>query len=76
MAETMTSYHACELAEGFGSGEGASEAEQLKAWAYLIKTGQCWTLQGWYGRNAKALIDADIISKDGKIAKHVIRRMK
>ena len=63
----MTSYRACAIAEGFCEGEGASEQEQLEAWAYLIRTGQCWTLQGWYGRNAHALIENGVISKEGVI---------
>jgi hypothetical protein len=62
----MDSYTACSIVEGF-SGEVNTEQEQLEAWAYLIKTGQCWTLQGWYGRNAKALIENGIISKEGEI---------
>jgi hypothetical protein len=62
-----TSYLACAYAEGFGEGECATDEEQLEAWSYLIKTGQCWTLQGWYGRQAKVLIEEGIISKDGTI---------
>jgi hypothetical protein len=60
-----TPYLATAYAEGFCEGEGASTKEQLEAWAYLIKTGLCWQLQGWFGRNASALIEADVISKDG-----------
>jgi len=63
----MTPYLAAAYAEGFCEGEGASEEEQLEAWAYLIKTGQCWSLQGWFGRNAQGLIDDGIISKEGEI---------
>jgi hypothetical protein len=29
--------------------------------------GICWTLQGWYGRCAKELIDAGTISADGAV---------
>jgi len=60
MAEKMTSYMACAIAEGFCEGEDASEEQQTEAWQYLIDTGLCWTLQGWYGRNAAALIEAGI----------------
>jgi hypothetical protein len=62
----MDSYTACSIVEGF-SGEEHTEQEQLEAWSYLIKTGQCWTLQGWYGRAATNLIDGGIISPDGEI---------
>ena len=61
------SYLATAYAEGFCEGEGATEQEQLEAWAYLIKTGQCWSLQGWFGRNAQALIDNGVISREGVI---------
>ncbi len=62
-----TPYLASAYAEGFCEGEDATEEEQLEAWAYLIKTEQCWSLQGWYGRTAKGLIDSGIISKEGNI---------
>lgn len=55
-----TPYLATAYAEGFCEGEGASEAEQLEAWQYLIDTGTCWSLQGWFGRTAQSLIDAGI----------------
>ena len=61
------SYTACAYAEGFCEGAGASAKDQLKAWAYLIKTGQCWSLQGWYGRNARNLIDNGVVSKTGRV---------
>jgi len=60
----MTPYLATGLAEGFE--EGTSE-EKLEAWAYLIKTGMCWTLQGWFGRQAQAMIDRGYINADGEI---------
>ena len=56
----MTSYMTCAITEGFCEGEGASEEDQIQAWQYLIDTGLCWTLQGWYGRTAKHLIDVGI----------------
>lgn len=53
----MTPYLATAIAEGFCEGEGASEAEQLRAWQYLIDIGDCWQLQGWFGRTAAHLIE-------------------
>lgn len=32
--------------------------EELGAWQYLIDTGVCWHLQGWFGRTAKGLIES------------------
>ena len=42
------------------------EAGILQLFAELIKSSMAWTLQGHYGRTAKALIDAECISEDGK----------
>lgn len=33
----------------------------------LIKTGSAWSLQGSYGRQARALIDQGILNKSGDI---------
>jgi hypothetical protein len=63
----FTPYLACAYAEGFCEGEDATDYEQLQAWAYLIKTGQCWGLQGWYGRTATSYIENGLITKDGEI---------
>lgn len=62
-----TPYLATACAEGFCEGEGATEEEQLQAWAYLIKTGLCWSLQGWFGRTASSLIEQGLISKEGEV---------
>jgi hypothetical protein len=62
-----TSYKATAYAEGFCEGEGASLVEQLEAWACLIKTGMCWSLQGWFGRAASSLIERNMITKEGVI---------
>lgn len=63
----VTNYSACSVAEGFCGGENATIEDQLIAWSHLIKTGLCWSLQGWYGRNAANLIDNDIVNQDGHI---------
>jgi hypothetical protein len=59
--KTMTSYIACSIAEGFCEGEGSSEKDQLTAWQWLSDTGTCWQLQGFYGRNVTALLEAGAI---------------
>ena len=56
MERKWTSYDACACVEGF-DGEEHEPADYLAAWQYLIDTGDCWKLQGWYGRTAKHLID-------------------
>ena len=53
------SFSACGCVEGF-DGEEHSDEELISAWQYLINTGLCWSLQGWYGRNASALIEQGI----------------
>lgn len=45
------------IAEGV---DEASEEVQIEAWQYLIDTGLAWTLQGWFGRTAEALIEQGI----------------
>jgi len=53
------SYDACAAVEGF-DGEDHKEEELIGAWQYLIDIGLVWKLQGWYGRQAKRLIDQGI----------------
>lgn len=48
------------IAEGFCEGEGASKEQQIAAWQHIIDNGLCQTLQGWFGRTAKTLIDAGV----------------
>ena len=55
--KTMTAYNACAIAEGFADSE-PTERELHAAWQWLVDTGTCWHLQGWYGRNAAAMIEA------------------
>jgi hypothetical protein len=61
-----TTYDACSAIEGFASFEPTQE-EILESWALLIKTKECWSLQGFYGRGAASLIEEGIISTEGKI---------
>lgn len=57
--ETIDTFTAMLIAEGI---EDASIEEQLDAWQQLVDTGAAWTLQGWYGRTAKLLIEQGLIS--------------
>lgn len=54
----MDSYTATGIAEGFIEAE--SQDQVIEAWQTLINTGLCWQLQGWFGRQARQLIDAGI----------------
>ena len=46
-------------------------ADILKLFSTLIKSGHAWTLQGCYGRTARSLIDEGYINTKGKILKIV-----
>lgn len=57
----MDNYTAVSIAEGF-CGYEPTEQEIIKAWQHLIDTGLAWTLQGWFGQTATALIEQGICS--------------
>lgn len=44
-----------------------SEAATVWLFSELVKTGQAWSLQGHYGRTAKALIDNGVLSPEGEV---------
>jgi hypothetical protein len=54
----MTAFEAVMIAEG---AQPASEQEQIRAWQMLVDTGLCNSLQGWFGRTARTLIEQGII---------------
>lgn len=54
-------YRACGIVEGFE--ETSGEEETIAAWQWLIDTGSCWNLQGWYGRTATDLIRQGVCHK-------------
>mgnify|MGYP003651026958 CR=1 FL=1 len=51
----MTPSRAIGVAEGYEEAEG--EDEYFAAWQYLLDSGLCWTLQGWFGRMAIRLLE-------------------
>jgi len=58
----MTPYLAIAIAEGFCEGENATRDQQIEAWQYLHDTKLAYSLQGWFGRTATALIEEGIIN--------------
>ena len=54
----MSLFDATMIAEGAVNPE--SEEQYIQAWQLLIDTGQCWRLQGWFGRMAMKMIDAGL----------------
>lgn len=62
-----TPYLATAYAGGFCEGENATVEEAIEAWAVLIKTKLCYSLQGWFGRQANTLINEGYIDKDGTL---------
>ena len=59
----MNALEAIGLSEGFV--ETDSEEKYIEAWQHLLDTGLVWSLQGWFGRTAVAMIEAgQIIVKE------------
>lgn len=59
MGLTMNQFDAVMIAEGV---QDATGNEAIEAWQYLIDTGLCWQLQGYFGRHAMALIRDGIVN--------------
>lgn len=55
----MDDFTATGLAEGFI--EADSREQLIEAWQHLHDTGLAYRLQGWFGRQAQALIAEGII---------------
>ena len=51
----MDNFQAIGIAEGFI--ECDDNEKIIEAWQFLIDTGICWQLQGWFGRQANFMIE-------------------
>lgn len=56
----MDTFTAIMIAEGVEDAE--SEEQYLEAWQLLVDTGMAWSLQGWFGRTARHLIEQGLIN--------------
>lgn len=56
----MSLYIASSIVEGF-SGEEDSQEDIHTAWQWLLDTGHCWHLQGFYGRTVTELLEAGLL---------------
>lgn len=61
-----TSYLAVSYIEEFGDLDTTIE-RNIECWAVLIKTKQCWSLQGFYGRTARDILNSGIVTEEGYI---------
>jgi hypothetical protein len=61
----MDLYKATMVVEGVEQAE--TPLEYVEAVASLIKSGDAWRLQGFFGRTCAGFIDLGIVSKEGEI---------
>ena len=57
----MSNYEATGIAEGWIDAD--SEEQVIEAWQHLHDTRLAYSLQGWFGRTARNLIEQGIINK-------------
>lgn len=58
----MDNFTAVMIAEG--QQEPESEDQFFEAWQHLVDTGVVWSLQGWFGRQAAAMIEDGLLEGD------------
>lgn len=46
-----------------------TDRDTIKLFGKLVRSGQAWSLQGHYGRTAKALIEAGCLDRSGRVLK-------
>ena len=68
--EVVTAKNLVDYIIDFESGNLDSQ-DSLRLFSYLVKTGSAWTLQGVYGRTAKALIEEGYLDMQGNILKEM-----
>ena len=56
----MDNFTATMIAEGVEPAE--SEEQYIAAWQQLVDSGLAWQLQGWFGRQAQAMIEGGLIN--------------
>ena len=66
----MDNYTAVGIAEGFIACN--EEGEYIRAWQHLINNGMAWTLQGWFGRTAQALIEQGVCTNPRNEQAHTL----
>lgn len=62
--QVMDAFSAINIIEGFTMSDSD---KTLQAWSYVLKNGLENRLQGYYGREAQALINAGKLDKEGNI---------
>jgi hypothetical protein len=55
-----------DLIIAYETGE-ANDKQILDLFSKLVKNGQAWSLQGHYGRTAKAMIENELLSVSGEL---------
>lgn len=69
------SYGATMCAERAMEYEECTPEQQQAAFGYLVKTGLAWSLQGWFGRRARYLIENGYLDSEGNVLKPMINHV-